>query len=150
MPSHRRWDRATNALIALGQVDLNHLTCVYCGRPAQTWDHLENLVKEGKFNGYGHQIGNLVPCCRDCNSEKGGKSFRSFVTAQARLTEFERSELIRRLEAHLALAKPIEEHALGLERQEILTRFLAVQVQILQLMEEADKYATLLRTRTDG
>lgn len=121
-----------------------------CGRPAQTWDHLENLVKAGQFNGYGHQIGNLVPCCRECNSEKGGKSFRTFITANTRLTEVERSELIRRLETHLALATPIEEKSVDPDRHELLAKFRAVQVQILQLMEEADKYATLLRTRTDG
>lgn len=138
------------ALTALGQDDLNHLTCVYCGRPAQTWDHLENLVKAGRFNGYGHQIGNLVPSCRECNSEKGGKSFRAFVAADTRLAEVERAALIRRLENHLALAKPIEPEELDPGRQEVLSKFLAVQAQIVQLMEEADKYATLLRTRSDG
>lgn len=138
------------ALIALGQKDLSHLTCVYCGRLGQTWDHLENLVKAGKFNGYGHQLGNLVPCCRECNSEKGGKAFRAFVSADARLTEIERAALIRRLENHLSLAKPIEPGTLNPDRQEILSKFLAVQSQILELMEEADKYATQLRSRSDG
>jgi hypothetical protein len=138
------------ALIALGQEDLDHLTCVYCGRPGQTWDHLENLVKAGQFNGYGHQIGNLVPCCRECNSEKGGKSFRAFVSADTRLTEVDRASLIRRLENHLSLAKPIEPGTLDPNSQEILSKILAVQIQILQLMEEADKYAKLLRTRSDG
>jgi len=138
------------ALIALGQEDLNHLACVYCGRPAQTWDHLENLVKGGQFNGYGHQIGNLVPSCRECNSEKGGRSFRAFVAADTRLTEVQRAALIRRLENHLALAKPVEMRALDPDRQEIFSKFQAVQMQILQLLEETDRYATLLRTRTDG
>ena len=142
--------RIEQALTALGQEDLDHLTCVYCGRPGQTWDHLENLVKAGRFNAYGHQIGNLVPSCRECNSEKGGQSFRAFVAADTRLTEVERAALIRRLENHLALAKPIEPGALDPDRQEILSKFLAVQVQILQLMEEADKYASLLRARSDG
>jgi len=142
--------KIAQALIALGQKDLNQLACVYCWRPGQTWDHLENLVKAGRFNGYGHQIGNLVPSCRKCNSEKGGKSFRAYGSADARLTEGERTALIRRLENHLALAKPIGPGAPNPERQETLSKFLEVQVQILRLMDEADKYAKLLRARTDG
>ncbi len=97
------------ALNALGQKDLKQLSCVYCENQTQTWDHLENRVKAGKPNGYGHQIGNLVPCCRDCNSQKGGKPFREFINANAKLTETEKSNLIHRLGTHLALAKPIQQ-----------------------------------------
>lgn len=142
--------RVEAALIALGQKDLKQLSCVYCERPARTWDHLENLVKAGRLNGYGHQIGNLVPSCRECNSEKGGKPFRAYIVANARLTESEKATLIRRLEAHLALAKPIESSQLDPERQEALSRFLELQAQVLQLMEQADQCAQLLRTRRDG
>ena len=46
--------KVEEALVRLGQKDLNRLSCVYCGRSAQTWDHLENLVKAGRLNGYGH------------------------------------------------------------------------------------------------
>jgi hypothetical protein len=142
--------KVEKALIALGQKDLNRLSCVYCDRPGQTWDHLENLVKAGRLNGYGHQIGNLVPSCRECNSEKGGKSFRTYVSANARLTDDEKVALISRLENHLALAKPITSTAMDPERQEALTKFLETQAQILQLMEQADRYAALLRTRSEG
>ena len=138
------------ALIALGQKDLKQLSCVYCGRLGQTWDHLENLVKDGRLNGYGHQIGNLVPSCRECNSEKGGKPFRDYVAANAMLTESEKATLIRRLEIHLALAKPIESSALDPEGQQALKKFLELQAQILRLMEQADKYAQVLRKRRDG
>jgi hypothetical protein len=135
------------ALNALGQKNLKLLSCVYCERQAQTWDHLENLVKGGKLNGYGHQIGNLVPCCRDCNSQKGGKSFRNFINENSRFTETEKSDLILRLETHLALAKPIEPLNLTPEGQEVHAKFLALQTQILGLMEEADKYAQILRSK---
>lgn len=138
------------ALIALGQKDLSQLSCVYCGRPGQTWDHLENLVKAGRLNGYGHQIGNLVPSCRECNSEKGGKPFRDYIAAAARGTESEKRELIHKLEVHLALATPIAPSALDPKGQEILSKFLEVQAQILRLMEQADNYAQALRKRRDG
>ncbi len=137
------------ALGALGQQNLKQLSCVYCERPAQTWDHLENLVKNGKLNlnGYGHQVGNLVPCCRDCNSQKGGKPFRDFINANANLTESEKSNLIYKLETHLALAKPIGHSNLNSEDQETLTRFSTLQAQIFRLMEEADQCAQMLRIR---
>ena len=106
-------------------------------------------MRKGKLNGYGHQVGNLVPCCRDCNSQKGGKSFRDFINANADLTEAEKSNLILRLETHLALAKPIKEFDRNPEEQEALTKFLALQNQIFCLMQEADKYAQTLRMRKD-
>ncbi|SFC19489.1 hypothetical protein SAMN05216344_1117 [Polaromonas sp. OV174] len=135
------------ALEALGQQNLKQLSCVYCERPAQTWDHLENLVKNGKLNGYGHQVGNLVPCCRDCNSQKGGKPFCDFINANANLTDSEKLNLIHRLEAHLSLAKPIEHSNLNSEDQETLTKFFTLQTQILKLMEKADQCAQMLRIR---
>ena len=143
-------EKVEAALNALGQKNLKQLSCVYCERNAQTWDHLENLVKNGKLNGYGHQIGNLAPCCRDCNSQKGGKPFRDFINANANLTESEKSHLILRLEAHLSLAKPIQQSNLNSEGQKALTRFLELQTQIFSLMEEADTHAQVLRMLKNG
>ena len=143
-------DKLKVALDALGQKNFGQLSCVYCEKPAETWDHLENLVKAGKLNGFGHQIGNLVPCCRDCNSKKGGKSFRSFINANATLTEIGKSDLIRRLELHLTLAKPIQSSNISSEGQEVLTKFLSLQAQILDLMAEADKLAQVLRSQKNG
>lgn len=138
-------DVIKSALNSLEQKDLKQLSCVYCESKAHTWDHLENLVKAGELNGYGHQIGNLVPCCRDCNSKKGGKPFNDFINADKRLTEIEKSNLIGRLKTHLALAKPIQPPNLNVEGQEALTNFRALQAQILGLMKEADKHAQILR-----
>lgn len=142
-------DKINAALEALGQQNLKQLSCVYCEKSAHTWDHLENLVKNGKLNvnGYGHQVGNLVPCCRDCNSQKGGKSFHDFINANPSLTESEKSNLIRKLEAHLGLAKPIEHSNLNPEDQETLAKFFTLQGQILGLMAQADRCAQMLRVR---
>lgn len=133
------------ALDALGQTNLKQLSCVYCNRLAQTWDHLENLVKGGQLHGFGHQIGNLVPCCRDCNSQKNSQPFRDFVNAGTALSDSDKSELIRRLERHLALAKPIESPNLSDTGKVALEKFLKLQLQIFELMEEADRYAHELR-----
>ena len=61
------------AIIALGQDPDSDLLCVYCGDEAETWDHIHATVREKKFSGHGHRIGNLLPCCKTCNSKKGNK-----------------------------------------------------------------------------
>src|SRR5262249_39203531 len=60
-------ERLARAMAALGQDDLDALRCVYYGAGGETWDHLVGLVKNSEPNGYEHQVGNLVPCCRACN-----------------------------------------------------------------------------------
>lgn len=59
------------------------LACVYCGKPAATWDHLFNNVQEKRFSGYGNRIFNLVPACRTCNEQKGSKHWRDFAKSVA-------------------------------------------------------------------
>lgn len=77
--------RVTEAMAILGQTDVNDLRCVYCDSLAETWDHLVGLVKDSELNGYGHQIGNRVPCCGGCNSSKGNKDWRVFL--RSRITD---------------------------------------------------------------
>ena len=129
------------ALDALGQKNLKQLSCVYCSRIAQTWDHLVNLVQKGELNGFGHQIGNLVPCCRDCNSDKGSTPFEDFVNSRDYLDDDQKSDLICRLKQHLNLAKPIQET----NNPEALTELNKIKLQIFHLMKEADRYAAILR-----
>lgn len=50
-------------------------TCHYCGRPADTVDHLVE-----KDAGGGDEMDNLVPACKRCNSRKG----QQYVTAKKR------------------------------------------------------------------
>ena len=42
--------------------------CTYCGRPAETLDHLIPRLRHGPDS-----ADNLVPACRWCNSSKGGR-----------------------------------------------------------------------------
>src|SRR5271154_2211358 len=67
------------ALRLLGQDPGGDLDCVYCGLGADTWDHLIGLVENAELRGYGHQLGNLVPCCRGCNSKKGAKGWDVYL-----------------------------------------------------------------------
>lgn len=141
-------DKVAIALQALGQ-NPDNLHCVYCCQPAQTWDHLFNLVKGGESNGYGHHIGNLVPCCRDCNSSKGGKSFETYVDSLERLTHEQRGELKARLRAHSALNRtdwPLP----SMNERVLLKKYRGIQEQVQALLQEADACATEIRAERDG
>ena len=72
---------ARQAVVSLGQDPDAPLLCAYCGSTAETWDHVHATVKDKKFSGHGHRLGNLLPCCKPCNSKKGNKSWRTFLTS---------------------------------------------------------------------
>jgi hypothetical protein len=132
------------ALTALGQKNLNELTCVYCHHPAQTWDHLTGLVKAGEFNGYGHLVGNLVPCCRDCNSAKGSKSFEQYVD-DLHLDSNQKTELKNHLSAHQRLAKKVDAAAATTKETELLKQYREIQDKVLALLQEWDECAQKIR-----
>jgi 5-methylcytosine-specific restriction endonuclease McrA len=71
------------------------LLCLYCGKGATSVDHLNPLVKDSKFTGWGHVLGNLVPACNECNQSKGGRPWRDFV-AEMGMSE----EQIRRVSTY--------------------------------------------------
>ena len=137
-----------SAMICLGQGELDNLVCVYCGDDAETWDHVVGLVKAGKLRGYGHQIGNLVPCCKKCNSKKKNEDYKSFVKTDARI-KADRNELIALLEKYQNLfAVPIE--VLGSENilSDDMKKYLEIKLEILELMKQADEIAKRLRPIT--
>lgn len=63
----------------LGQKENEHLKCIYCKRPADSWDHLHNNVQKSKHSGYGNRIFNLVPACIRCNVSKCPKHWEIFI-----------------------------------------------------------------------
>jgi hypothetical protein len=138
--------RVEEALSKMGQTDLKKLTCVYCNRDAETWDHLVKLVKGGKLNdeGYGHQIGNLAPCCKNCNSAKQGRDFREFVENDSSI-EGDRNDLIARLEAHLHSAQLIDKIFLEQRGGDEYKRYQEILDDVRKLFEKADALAEVLR-----
>lgn len=137
--------RLLKALKALGQEDKDDIRCVYCEKPAQTWDHLVCLVKKGELNGYGHQIGNLVPSCKDCNSSKGAKDFRVFVAGLDSLSDGQKSRLLARLENHQMLAKPFKECDSPDDIRNKLDQLKVLKAQIFDLMKQADAIASEIK-----
>lgn len=135
------------ALKALGQEDAKHILCVYCQESAQTWDHLVCLVKKGELNGYGHQIGNLVPSCKDCNSSKGKKDFGEFVAGLTTLSEIQKKELLVKLENHQKLARPLNTAGAPAVIQSKLEQLKALKAQIFELMKKADAIAVEIKEK---
>lgn len=135
--------RVSDALDVLGQNPEEDLLCVYCGLPAQTWDHLVGVVKNGLPAGGGHQLGNLVPCCKDCNSSKGNRDWRVFVEGRILDEESRKTALDRIANYHQQFTRD-----LPAPYQADPTRwsdYLAIRNQILDLMQEADRIAKELR-----
>lgn len=129
------------ALKLLGRDPGAELTCVYCDKPAATWDHLENNVRGGRYSGYGHRIFNLVPACRTCNESKSGKSWPAFVdgdpTRRARLEAFAAADAHERF---------------GWERivqdlPELAQRHLQIQEDVRSKVREADDVAADIRVQ---
>ena len=70
------------AIEALEQDPNSDLACVYCGMPAEGWDHVHPAAKGGT-----HQMRNLVPCCTSCNHSKGNKTWERFLGSKGLGTE---------------------------------------------------------------
>lgn len=87
--------RLETAFRGLGLVGDGVLLCAYCSRPANSVDHLNPLVNNKKFTGWGHVFGNLVPACGDCNQSKGGRPWRDFARESG-----VRESQIQKLEAY--------------------------------------------------
>lgn len=53
--------------------------CAYCGQEATHLDHLHPMVRNNEPTGYGTDPGNLVPCCKKCNTPKGNMDWEDFI-----------------------------------------------------------------------
>lgn len=138
-------ERLKRAMAVLGQADLDDLRCVYCGTAGETWDHLIGLVKDSELNGYGHQVGNLVPCCRACNSLKGNREWREFLRSAI-------PDPVRREGVESVLGKYLSTFATEVdlsraqaEHPQEWERYVQIKHQIIELMAEADRLAKQLR-----
>ena len=129
----------------LGQTDLNDLQCVYCPSPATSWDHLVGLVKNSQLSGYGHQIGNLVPCCQACNSSKGNKDWRLYL-GETIADAVQRQRIEQTLEKYIhTYSREIDLQRVQEENPSEWQRYNEIKGQIIDLMSEADGLADSLR-----
>jgi 5-methylcytosine-specific restriction endonuclease McrA len=135
--------RVREAIVDLGQDPDLDLTCAYCGAQAETWDHVHATVRDKRFSGHGHRIGNLLPCCKPCNSRKGNKDWRSYL-ASLGLPDTARLKRERIIDTYLAkygVIDSIPEHLPEYRQLQDLLR------QMLDLLAQADKVAEIVRSK---
>jgi 5-methylcytosine-specific restriction endonuclease McrA len=135
--------KTCDAMRLLRQDPEGDLTCIYCGLTAETWDHVRATVLDKKFSGFGHRLGNLLPCCKQCNSRKGNRSWSDYLNSLS----FDPAELVLRrqlIEAYLAeypCLDSIPEHLPEYQQLQELRR------QVLELFAQADRIAKELRLK---
>ncbi len=125
----------------MGQDPDQSLCCVYCDEPAETWDHVLATVEKGEFSGAGHVVANLVPCCKPCNSRKGNKDWRAFIS-QRDEPAAKRNLRLERIGAHLAA---MDREAALANAGEDFADYQAIRGRILELMAQADVLAARIR-----
>jgi len=138
-----------DAIRALGQNPENDLACAYCDEnEADTWDHVVGLVKDQQFSGFGHTIGNLLPCCRQCNSRKGNKDWRVYLHVVIP-DDIKRAAKIATLESYFACFRgtPVSYSEIEMLCPEQIKMLRAKQDQIIDCMVEADVIAADIRRK---
>lgn len=143
-PSDDYFDvRVREAIVLLGQDPDKALLCSYCGELAQTWDHVFATVKNSHFSGHGHRLGNLLPCCKRCNSAKGNRDWRMYITSLGLpLPHCEaRVALIEGFLGRYANRDPAPAQS-----PEYL-RLMQVKEQVMLLLADADQLAKTIRER---
>lgn len=135
--------RVREAVAILGQDPDQDLLCAYCGAPAQTWDHIFATVKDSQFSGYGHRLGNLLPCCKPCNSAKGNKDWHRFLS-ELGLPESMHQQTEQRITRYLSKLSLLDSVPESTPEYE---RLLQVRTEVLGLLAEADELAKRIRER---
>ena len=139
-PSDKYSDmRVREAIIVLGQDPDQALRCAYCGALAQTWDHVFATVKNSHFSGHGHRLGNLLPCCKQCNSAKGNKDWRQYLASLVLINHTDQATRIDMFLSKYATSDVAPQQSPEYER------LLQVKGQVMALLEEADQLAKVIR-----
>jgi hypothetical protein len=137
-------NKARTALELLGQDPDADLTCVYCGDPAKTWDHLNNNVMDGWFSGYGSRIYNLVPACRRCNESKTQKPWKKYLEYLNRDDRETRESVLSRF-AEKTEAARFGWSEIKAEFPDLAKDYAALRTELRSLLEKADGIAEQIR-----
>jgi 5-methylcytosine-specific restriction endonuclease McrA len=85
----RKYNAVQNAIITVTHEDIELLkqafdqSCVYCGSKEKlTIDHIIPLARDGA-----HDIANLLPCCKSCNSSKNCSPVQSWYRSKPFFSE---------------------------------------------------------------
>lgn len=133
------------ALKLLKQNPNKDLKCVYCKKVAHSWDHLNSLVNKGSFTGNGHQLGNLVPCCKSCNSSKGKKNYVDFVN-NSNIDNDEKATILENIESYINNFQHNSIDINSEKYQNATKEYFDIKDEIFELMKKADEKAELIRS----
>jgi 5-methylcytosine-specific restriction endonuclease McrA len=133
--------RVREAVALLGNDPDSDLVCAYCGEQAETWDHVFATVKDSRFSGHGHRLGNLLPCCKPCNSQKGNKPWKTHLDALP-LSEQERAHREALIDRYIGAFGRVDDEVAQTSDHERLD---AIRGQILDLIAEGDEVAARIR-----
>ena len=132
------------AITILGQDHENDLNCAYCDKPAETWDHIKAVVSKSEFSGHEHQINNLIPCCKNCNSAKGNKDWMVFL----KLKGLDTTERINRIELYINHNYLDSKNLLQTDMfKEDLKKYDDIKKQVLLLLQQGDEQAIIIRNK---
>ncbi len=139
----------SQAIRDLGQDPDADLMCFYCDwRLAETWDHVFGLVKDEQYAGFGHTLGNIVPCCKQCNSMKGNKGWREFL--EIAISD-ETTRSVKAAQMHLYFERYLPRKFGAAQILELCPEEMheleAIRSNILSLMRRADEIAESIRRR---
>jgi len=131
-------------MICLGQDPDAELLCSYCEKPAETWDHVFATVENSLFSGHGHRLGNLLPCCKPCNSRKGSKNWEQYLSS-IRLTAEELNRRTALIAAYIDLYGVRDD--LPVQSPEYM-QLQAIREEVLGLLAKADQLAANIRSQS--
>jgi len=133
--------RVRQAVLDLGQDPDKPLLCAYCHASAETWDHVFATVRNSRFSGHGHRLGNLLPCCKACNSAKGNKHWRAHLDS-IRCSELDRRQRASAITGYLDRYSAVDDTD---EATADLLALEAIRQQVLALLAQGDEIAARIR-----
>lgn len=81
VPSRRQGPPSQEEIKLYGTYIRHRHKCVYCGDCATAMDHFRAFMKpKGLPSGFCNDMWNMVPSCTTCNSSKGNRNWRAFMT----------------------------------------------------------------------
>jgi len=125
----------------LGMDPESDLRCAYCFDEAETWDHIFATVRNSRFSGHGHRLGNLLPCCKSCNSKKGNKPWHVHLSALS-MTSEEREARTKAINNYISKYGVDDARVTGSADHDRLD---AIRLQVLELLSEGDRLAAKIR-----
>ena len=132
------------AIVSLKQDPEKDLFCVYCGTGAETWDHVHATVSKGEFSGHGNTLGNLLPCCKQCNSKKGNKLWRTYLEGM-KLQKEVFNKRLRIISLYLEAYEARNYVPRYLSEYQELQR---LKTEVLTIFKKADQLAKVIRDKS--